>query len=997
MKTQSKFEEAYKRLNLEQKKAVDTIEGPVMVIAGPGTGKTEVLTMRIANIISKTDTPPKAILALTFTESGVTSMRKRLSDLIGTPAYQVTISTFHGFANTVIKNYPDNFPEIIGSTSIVEIDQIRILKGVIDSTPFKFIKPFGDKYYYIKHILRAINELKRQGVSPDDFKKIVFKEKEEFEKIDDLYYEKGAHKGKMKGKYKDGLKHIERNGELVTAYEKYQKDLRAYKQYDYSDMIMYVMLALEEDEELRLMLQETYLYFLVDEHQDTNDAQNKIIELLASFHPNPNLFVVGDEKQAIFRFQGASMANFYHFKNLYKNVTLISLRNNYRSTQTILDAAQAVSPRDVSLVAKAGHPEAPLNLAILSSPEVEHLFIARKVKDFLDKNVKPEEIAILYRENRDVAPIARVLEKQGIPFNIESEQDVLSDESIKKLIRILNAVKNFGSVPELLELLHVDFLDIPPLDIYKLFSYCAANKHINPYNLIKSEALLQKADIEAKDKFVDLFKKLSDWKRAAENLGAAEAFETIVRDSGFLAAILSHPEATKKIEKLHALFEHLKTLIENQKDYTLNDFFDYLDLVNEQEVFIRIAGATNVPGRVRLMTAHKSKGQEFEYVFIINSIDGRWGSRRRPEHIRLPKGIYRTLKVIEGEFNEGDDERNLFYVALTRAKKESYITRSETSRDGREQLPTQFIQEIKEELVSSIDVGAYETEFAAHREMEFAPNPGARPEMRDKEFLNALYYSRGLSVTALGNFIECPWKYFYLNLIRIPEAPSKHLMYGSAVHEAIRNYFDRLARGEDGGKAYLVKRFEEALARYPIKENDFKEVLLKGRKSLADWYDYYHKTWPQKTLNEFRVDGIELEPGTSINGKIDKIEPLEDGKRVNVVDYKTGKPKSRNAIEGKTKSSNVNYKRQLVFYRLLLDRSGKYDMVSGDVDFIEADDKGKLHKEHFEIQSEEVQELEKKILEVSHEIQSLAFWDKFCDDPDCRYCDLRRTVTEKEL
>ena len=438
-------------------------------------------------------------------------------------------------------------------------------------------------------------------------------------------------------------------------------------------------------------------------------------------------------------------------------------------------------------------------------------------------------------------------------------------------------------------------------------------------------------------------------------------------------------------------------LIENQKDYTLNDFFDYLDLVDEQEVVIKVTGGINVPGRVRLMTAHKSKGQEFEYVFIINSIDGKWGgSRRRPEHIRLPKKIYRTLEVIEGKLEEGDDERNLFYVALTRAKKESYITHSKTSRDGREQLPTQFIQEIKKEILSPLDLSVYEKEFAKHREIEFAPNPKTKPEMQDKEFLNTLYRNQGLSVTALGNFIECPWKYFYLNLIRIPEAPNKHLMYGSAIHEAIKNYFDRFIRGEGGGQIYLVKRFKEALAHQPIEENDFNEVLEKGIKSLENWYNYYHKTWSRKVLNEFRIRGIELEPGTLINGKIDKIEILNNGKKVNVVDYKTGKPKSRNVIEGKTKSSKLNYKRQLVFYRLLLDKVGKYDMVSGDIDFIEADDKGKFHKEYFEIQPEEVQELEKKIIEVSHEIQNLTFFDKFCDDPDCRYCELRRNITKKE-
>ena len=403
MPTANLFDQRYASLNTEQRQAVDTLTGPVMVIAGPGTGKTEILTMRIANILrggraGKTAPPaPEQVLALTFTESGAVSMRRRLVELIGADAYRVEISTFHGFANRIIRDYPDYFPTIIGANSITEIEQVSILRKIIDTLPLKDLRPFGDRYYHLRAILSSINELKQQGVSPELFFTIAADAKKEFYENPDLINQSGKFEGKMKGKYVTASKQVERNIEVAAIYAEYQKSLIAGHQYDYSDMIMYVALALEHDDELTQVLQHAYKYFLVDEHQDTNDAQNKIIEFIAGASDHPNLFVVGDEKQAIYRFQGASLENFHYFRDHYEDVVLITLRNNYRSTQAILDAAQNVSPREIALVAKAGHSvaaraarmEEPAHLAVLSSPVVEYYFIARKIKELIAAGVAP--------------------------------------------------------------------------------------------------------------------------------------------------------------------------------------------------------------------------------------------------------------------------------------------------------------------------------------------------------------------------------------------------------------------------------------------------------------------------------------------------------------------------------------------------------------------------------------------------------------------------------
>src|SRR3989344_2490268 len=337
-----KFDELYKKLNKEQREAVDAIEGPVMVIAGPGTGKTQILTLRIANILRKTDVPLDAILALTFTEAGESAMRKRLVSTIGSPAYRVGIFTFHSFCNDIIKRFPEEFPRIIGSTNVSDIDKIVIIKDLIEKTPLKLLRPYGDTFYYLHPTRQKISELKRENISPNEFSRLAAEKDKELKNVPDLLHKKGAYKGKMKGKYETMQKSIEKNKELLKLYVAYEKVLAERKLYDYEDMILEVIRSLEKKEDFRLRLQEEYQYVLADEHQDANNAQNKLLELLVSFHQNPNLFIVGDEKQAIYRFQGASLENFLYFQKKYKGARVIELVENYRSTQTILDAAYSI-------------------------------------------------------------------------------------------------------------------------------------------------------------------------------------------------------------------------------------------------------------------------------------------------------------------------------------------------------------------------------------------------------------------------------------------------------------------------------------------------------------------------------------------------------------------------------------------------------------------------------------------------------------------------------
>lgn len=987
------FKEHYKRLNAEQKSAVDAIDGPVMVVAGPGTGKTQILTLRIANILRETDTRPENILALTFTESGVVSMRRRLSEIIGSQSYSVIISTFHGFCNDIIKNYPEEFPRIIGSQNITEVDQINIIEDILTKLPFKEIKPFGNTFYFIKDILKSINDLKKEGVSPDKFGKLMKKESEDFKSITDLYHEKGAHKGKMKGDYQKLLKEIKKNEELAEVYKHYEKQLTKAKLYDYNDMIMEVLRELSTNKDLLLILQEQHQYILVDEHQDTNNAQNKIMELLCNFHPNPNIFVVGDEKQAIFRFQGASLENFIYFKKLYPKAKLIILEENYRSTQAILDSAHSVLQVGKKLKSNTKHENIKIRLYEFPSSETELYFLAKDVKTKIESGIAPQEIAILYRDNKDVFQIAKMFERIGIPFSIESDQDLMSDHDIKKIILLLKTINEFGRPEKLLEAMHIDFLNIHPLDIYKITAYSYKNK-ISPYDVVRSKKIMSGLDLDSKTNIRNFYMRLAGWATMSKNQSLPDFFEFLIRESEFLAYIMKQPDAIEKMNKLNGLFDEIKTLIEKHKNFKLKDFLDYINTLESHDLLIKKSLGQKSAKQVRLMTAHKSKGQEFEYVYIINAYNGHWGNKRRTSLLSLPNSVFSLSNELSAKDEKNNDERRLFYVALTRAKKAVSITYSKESATKKEQIPCQFIQEIKPELLDVMPTEKYEKEFESEKEIVFSPPKIKGTDIKDKEFIKELFMQRGFSVTALNNYLRCPWSYFYTNLLRIPKAATKHELYGTAVHNALKDFFGTF-KERTPDKQFLIDKFAFYLNREPLQEKDFEESLEKGKKALGGYYETYKNAFTVPIATEFNIAGIMLTPEVRLTGKIDKIELIGAGNGVNVVDYKTGKPKTRGEIEGSTQNSNGDIKRQLIFYNLLLNKyenGKKFKMVSGDIDFIEPDDKGRYKKEKFSINPEETEELEKLILKTTGEILSLSFWDKNCEEKDCEFCDLRKMM-----
>ncbi len=405
---QSSFNTAYENLNEGQKQAVDTIEGPVMVIAGPGTGKTQILTLRIANILRLTDTRPENILALTFTDSGVQAMRTRLTSFIGSDAYHVPIHTFHSFAGELIRNYPDSYENIVGGRPASDLEKIEIIENLLEDKTYRRLRPHGDHSYYVKPILNAIATLKKENISTERFAEEINRQVQNLDTIE-KFHTKGAHKGKIRGEYQEVEKFLERNQELLHLYQRYIAQLRALKLFDFEDMILDTIVALENNQDMLFDVQEKYQYILADEHQDVNQSQNRLIELIASYHERPNVFVVGDEKQAIYRFQGASLENFLFFEDMYQSAKTIALTSNYRSDQKILDLAHdSIKTEDprlkdlrVPLIAKKEY-EAVISKQCFSHQVIEDSWIIDQIKKHHDAGVPWQEMAVIVRTNREI-------------------------------------------------------------------------------------------------------------------------------------------------------------------------------------------------------------------------------------------------------------------------------------------------------------------------------------------------------------------------------------------------------------------------------------------------------------------------------------------------------------------------------------------------------------------------------------------------------------------
>ncbi len=994
----STFQTLYKKLNKEQKKAVDTIDGPVMIIAGPGTGKTMTLTMRIANILQKTDTDPHGILALTFTDSGAKEMRKRLIEIIGPTAYYVNIHTFHSFANSLINEHGEIFQFDEETEPLSDLERVEIFKDLIDKTDLNILRPANTPYFYIHSISRKIQELKREHINPQNLKVLV---KEEKERLPDKNSMINPRTQKPYTKFTKRKRDIEKQEELQMLYKKYQKELKKRKRYDFEDMINLVVETLEENEDFKLSLQEKFLYLLVDEYQDTNSAQNEIIKLLTDSWENPNVFVVGDDEQAIFRFQGASLENVIYFKRLFKKSEIITLTSNYRSSQKILDASRELISKnlqklkniDKKLKSNTAGKKAPISVYAFSNNTIEAQFIANKVSELIKDSTDADNIAVLVRNNADMDYIKETLARNNVRFETSSKENILEDGDVKRLLKILETINNISKKPDddidLFTLLNYEFLHFNKLDVLKLSRFASSEK-VNLLDAIVDKDIFDKVKLKSPKKFVSFVNKLSKWNTLDKNTTFLNFFETVIKESGFLDWILEDKNEVSRMKTINALFEEVKLLNRTNHNLNLEDFLANINLMRENNIKITGPEFESDTDAVKLITAHKAKGSEFEYVFIAKCIDRTWGNNITRNMIPLPDGIVTTSKDMKKEKNE--DERRLFYVALTRAKKKIYITHSDVYQqtgNSKNAVPSMFINEIGTKYISKVDTSKFERTIQPRgtKQLKLASN---KEDSSEKDFLKKIIDDIKLNVTGLNTYLQCHYKFKLNNVLKTPRAKSPSLAFGTAVHKALEEFFKKYKKeNKVPNKKFLVDKFQKSLANELLTQEEISRLKKKGEKVLNNYYNRNkdHFTQPLYIEYNFGHRNIRLAK-IPLSGKIDKVVWDDKDKRtVKIVDYKTGSPKSKGEIGGKTKYSDGELKRQLLFYKLLtqLDRNFNKKATKGEFQFLEDKGRKKAKKETFNYSQDEIEELKVLINETMRNIKNLNF-EKTDEYRHCQRC-----------
>jgi DNA helicase-2/ATP-dependent DNA helicase PcrA len=1021
------FKTRYNNLNKNQQAAVDAIYGPVMVIAGPGTGKTEVLSMRIANLLrSEAQVQPHEILCLTYTDEATNAMRRRLIQVIGTAAHRVNICTFHAFCNNVIQNNSEYF-SLRSLQPITELERTELLHKMLEELPSGHImrKLSGNIYYDAGRLNRLFDFMKRENYRPEDIAAAVDSYIESLPGREDYIYKK-AGKGYSKGDLKQAqideeIRKMNNTKAAAELFDDYTARMKNAGRYDFNDMIIWVLDAFKMNPALLQSYQERHQFILVDEFQDTNGSQNDLLTMLTEFWEDPNIFVVGDDDQSIYEFQGARIRNIIDFYERYKeNINIVILPHNYRSSQAILNKAGAAIKNnklrlihqlqelnlDKNIISSSGrftdgaNTVAPIIKAYITILH-EEADIVMQIEELQQQGVALNDVAILYAQHKQADNIISLFEKKGIPYSVKKPVNILELPLVEQIINILYYLEEerkqpFSAESILFELMHSPFCRIEPTDIALLSLYIQTNKQkekaLGYWRLVLNNILLlESLNLRSVDALRRLGRNIDGWMTQQVDLPLPLLVEKIIYESGIVAHLLQSKDYTWNIQVLNTFFEYVKDSYNRNSKMKVAEFLRMIEKMQAENIAIPVQKVVQNENGVHFYTAHGAKGNEFEYVFLIGCTKNYWEHKKGNNNMfKLPDTVTNTDD--DTEANKAEVARRLFYVALTRAKKHLHISYAVADNQNKPLEHSQFIDEISAPEERH-DVSVATPGLLSHIEWAMTPVPDVRITLANNQWVERVLQQFTMSYTTLSRYLNCPVTFYYESILKVPFLKNDALVFGSAVHTSLERMFKQMKINsgkfpslEDVVNTFNAALYSEAEALTPIQ---LERRLEQGRKILTEYYEYYSSGFHKEVEVEYKITRYILD-GVPVTGKIDKME--FDGDNCIIVDYKTGDPdRYASAL---TKAPNEqeplggDYWRQMVFYKLLIENyeEKRWKVTGGMFDYIQKGSKSNEFKRiqvPMFVQDEEI--VRKQLKDTYLRIMNHEF-DKGCGKEDCTWC-----------
>jgi DNA helicase II / ATP-dependent DNA helicase PcrA len=868
-------------LNEQQLKTVVFGNGPLMIVAGAGTGKTTVITRRIAHLIAQ-GTKPEEILALTFTEKAAAEMEERVDVLLPYGYHDLWVSTFHAFAERILKQHAFDIGLSDNYKLLDTAQQWLLIRRNLNRFELDYYKPLGNPTKFIHAMLKHFSKAKDEEISPEQY--LDFAQNLQLDQDNPDFDEESE---------------VARVKEISNAYHVYQQLLHENNALDFGDLINYVLKLFRTRKKVLQFYQNKFKYILVDEFQDTNFAQYELVKMLAGERRNIN--VVGDDDQSIYKFRGASVSNIMQFKHDFNDAQEITLTENYRSTQNILDTAynfiQLNNPNRLEPTLKIdkrlkSNLEESGTIAVLSgqtlSDEVE--MVVNKILELKKQpDVSWNEFAILVRANDQADPFVNKLASLGIPYAFFANRGLYKKPIIADINSYMKVLLDHHDSSSLYKVITQEPFDFDHNDIVQIMHH-AHKKTLSLYEALEqSPAALPQLKKETHQKIAELLRLLSAHGTFASKHNAVEVFITVIKDLKISNRIdedtLENLENRELVEQFYKKVEAFES--END-DKSLRNFMEVLNFELEGGDDGKIDFDPNQgPEAVKLMTIHSSKGLEFNHVFVVNMVHLRFPSTERKESIEIPKALVKE-QVPEGDVHL-QEERRLFYVAMTRAKRGLYFTYALDYGGQRSRKPSQFL----------VDIG-----LVAPPEKSTNLSREVRPKIKDEVDPNIFLPDR-FSFTQISDFWKCPMKYKYRHLLHLPLPGNANLSFGNTVHIALEKFLKQYknnvensqldlfsdvgAEGKLPGLKDLLKLYQDSWQdEWYESKTQKEEFRARGKKILEVFYEQFEKDpkVPKYLEKSFR---LKLENYVFV-GKLDRADVEKNGK-IHIFDYKTGQSK----------------------------------------------------------------------------------------------------------